>query len=151
MNALSIISELTRKKIRVTMSGSQVTLSAPKGTLTDDLVTKVRRAKPALIQSLRAIRKKAGADWDDVASDPSQLQAFTELLMIEQMREQGVAPDHYTAVTNCQHCGTVPIFKGCPPQVSGCPWCFNRIKGLAVPAIGRKSIDSRASLRPSHI
>ena len=135
MNALSIISELSSKSIRVIVNGSQVTLSAPKGALTDTLVSKAREAKPALIRSLNAIREKAGTDWDDVASNPSQLQAFTELLIIEQMREQGIAPDHYTTKTNCRYCGTVPIFEDCPPQVEGCPWCFNRIKGLFVPTI----------------
>ena len=56
-----------------------------------------------------------------------------ELLMIGEMRERGIVPDHYTAITKCKYCGPVPIFDGLPEKVNGCPWCFNRIKGLPIP------------------
>lgn len=135
MSAMSMISELSAKGIRVRVIGSKVVLSAPKGALTEVLVSKARREKFALIRALRAIREKAGADWDLIAGDPDQLKAFTEPLMVAQMREQGIVPEHYTAETDCKHCGTVPIFEGCSLQVAGCPWCFNRIKGLLVPTI----------------
>jgi len=82
------------------------------------------------------VREKSGKDWQEIANDPEQLKAFAELLMIGEMREKGVCPDHYTSETNCKHCGTVPIWEGCPPQVNGCPWCFNRLQGLPMPNEG---------------
>ncbi len=46
------------------------------------------------------------------------------------MRERGEAPAHYTSTAVCAHCGPVPIFSGAGERVLGCPWCFNRAKGL---------------------
>ena len=123
MSALPIFSELSGKGIRVRVDGSDLVLS-PKKALTSNLASRIKKEKPALIQSLQEIKRKAGADWDQIANDPTQLKAFAELIMIIEMRERGIVPDHYTAETECKHCGTVSIFEGCPPQVNGCPWCF---------------------------
>ena len=106
---------------------------SPKKALTPNLASRIKKEKPVLIQSLEEIKRKAGSDWDEIADDPAQLKAFAELLMIGEMRERGIVPDHYTSRTECKKCGTVPIWLGCPPQVNGCPWCFNRIKGLPMP------------------
>ena len=80
-----------------------------------------------------AIQREAEEDWDDVSNDPAQLVAFVDSLAIVQIRESGRVPDTYVSVTTCQNCGDVPIWLGCPAQVDGCPWCFNRIKGLPIP------------------
>ena len=58
-----------------------------------------------------------------------------ELVEIVQMRERGEIPAHYASTTTCKHCGPVPIWNGCPPEVQGCPWCFNRHKELPIPRI----------------
>ena len=134
MSALLIISELSDRGIRVRVDGPDLVLS-PKKALTPNLVSRLKNEKPALIQSLEELRRKAGADWEEIAGHPDQLKTFTELLMIVKMRENGITPDHYTSKTECKRCGTVPIFEGCPPQVNGCPWCFNRIKGRPIPFI----------------
>ncbi len=63
----------------------------------------------------------------------SQLGVGADMVAIIEMREKGLVPDHYTSETECKHCGPVPIFEGCPPQVMNCPWCLNRIKGLPIP------------------
>ena len=135
MSALPILSELYDMGIRVQLKGSELALSAPQGVLTERLVSRLRKEKPALLRSLSELRKKAGEDWQEIADDPDKLKVFTELLMIVEMREKGVAPDHYTRETCCKRCGTVPIFEGCPSQVDGCPWCFNRIKRLPIPGV----------------
>ena len=57
-----------------------------------------------------------------------------EMIRITRMRYEGKAPDHYTSATTCKHCGGVPIWEGCPPEVLGCPWCFNRLNGLPIPS-----------------
>ena len=64
-----------------------------------------------------------------------ELPVAAEMVTISQMREKGIVPDHYTAATNCEHCGPVPIWSGCPSEVKGCPWCFNRLKGLPIPGV----------------
>ena len=137
MSALPIISELSDKGIRVRVDGPDLVLS-PKAALTPNLASRIKKEKPVLIRSLEEIKRKAGPDWGGVANDPAQIKAFAELIMIDDMRDLGIVPDHYTSTTTCKHCGPVPIFEGCPPQVDGCPWCFNRIKGLPVPKEERR-------------
>ncbi len=133
MSALPILMEFSDKGIKVRVDGTDLALSAPIGTLTPTLVSRVKEEKAALLDSLDRIRKMAGSDWIDVSNDPEQLRAFADLLAIEDMRHRGIAPDHYTSTTECKHCGGVPIWEGCAPNVLGCPWCFNRIKGLPIP------------------
>ena len=65
--------------------------------------------------------------------EPNEIPIAAELIEIVQMRERGEIPAHYISTTTCKHCGPVPIWNGCPPEVQGCPWCFNRIKGLPIP------------------
>ena len=132
MSALALLSELSERGIKIRPNGRNVTVS-PERALTQDLCKRIKREKPTLIRELEKVRREAGADWEEIASDPKQLKAFYELMMITEMRRQGIAPDHYTATTTCKHCGPVPIWNGCPAVVQSCPWCFNRIKGLAIP------------------
>ena len=138
--SLPVLSELVDHGIRVQLDGPDLILT-PKDKLTDALVAEVRQEKSALIHILGRVRKLAGSDWDEIAADPEQLNAFAELLMIREMRERGIVPDHYTATTKCKHCGTVPIFEGCPPEVQGCPWCMNRVSGLPMPPRNKSHHD----------
>jgi hypothetical protein len=133
MSALPLLIEFSEKGIKVRVEGSDLALTAPKGALTSSLVSRIKEEKTELLISLDKIREKAGDDWLEVAKDPAQLKAFADLLAIEDMRQQGIVPDHYTATTVCRRCGPVPIWEGCAPVVAGCPWCFNRIKGLPIP------------------
>ena len=106
MRAQALISELSDRGITVRPNGPNVTLS-PKRHLTPALLDRVRREKTQLIQGLEKVRKEAGLDWDQIASDPQQLKVFYELMMISEMRELGIVPDHYTATTECEHCEVV--------------------------------------------
>ena len=80
-----------------------------------------------------------GSEWSELLENKNgelteqEIPVAREMVAIIEMREKGIVPDHYTAETECRHCGAVPIFEDCPPQVNGCPWCFNRIKGLPMP------------------
>ena len=80
-----------------------------------------------------------GSEWSELLENKNceleghQVPVAIEMVAIVEMREKDVCPDHYTAETECSHCGPVPIFPGCPPQVIGCPWCLNRLKGLPIP------------------
>ncbi len=135
MSALPIITEITDQGITARVEGDEVALSAPKGTLTPEVLAKLKRMKPELLRSLKESQERAEQDWEEISKSPEQLKAFAELVMIEDMRHRGIVPDHYTATTNCKHCGPVPIFEGCWPESDGCPWCFNRIKGLPMPGV----------------
>ena len=132
MSAQALLSELSDRGIRVRPNGQKINLS-PKEALTPELIDRIKSEKPSLLRELERLRKEAGNDWDEIAADPAQLKAFAELLMIVEMREKGICPDHYTATTNCKHCGPVPFWEGCPSEVQGCPWCMNRLKGLSIP------------------
>ena len=70
------------------------------------------------------LRILAGPDWPEISADPLQLEAFRVAAETAARIRLGIVPEHYTNTTKCKHCGTVPIFEGCPPQVIGCPWCF---------------------------
>lgn len=137
MNAGQIMSELSELGVTVRVQGRELALIAPKGALTPTLVSRVKKEKPALLISLDKFREKAGDDWEEISNDPDQLKVLTELLMIEDMRQKGICPDHYTVETVCKRCGTVPIWPGCPSEVLGCPWCFNRLMGLPMPKSSR--------------
>ncbi len=133
MSALPAISEFSKQGITARVEGDELVVSAPKGTLTPEVLARLKSKKPELLRSLRELQERAGSDWDEVSADPAKLKSFAELVMIEDMRHRGIVPDHYTATTNCKHCGPVPIFEGCWPESDECPWCFNRIKGLPMP------------------
>ena len=132
MSALPLLIEFSDKGIKVRVDGLDLVLT-PRKALTSNLALRVKKEKSALLTSLDKIRQKAGDDWEEVNNDPEQLKAFADLLAIEDMRLSGIVPDHYTSETECKRCGTVPIFAGCPPKIIGCPWCFNRLKGLPIP------------------
>ena len=83
-----------------------------------------------------------GSEWSELLENKNgeltedEIPVAIEIVAIIEMREKGICPDHYTAKTECKNCGSVPIWSGCPLKVSGCPWCFNRHKGLPMPNAG---------------
>jgi len=135
MSALPLLIEFSDKHIKVRVDGAELALLGPKGALTPCLVSRIKEEKAALLVSLEKIREKAGDDWEEVSDSPDQLKVFADMLAIEDMRRRGIAPDHYTSITRCRHCGPVPIWEGCSSRVLGCPWCLNRHKGLPIPRV----------------
>jgi hypothetical protein len=79
------------------------------------------------------LRLLAGDDWPEISADPAQLEAFKAAAETIELIQNGVIPEHYTAITDCRRCGTVPIFPGCPSRVEGCPWCFSRSRAPSYP------------------
>lgn len=86
------------------------------------------------------VEAEAGNDWPLIKNDRESLFAFRQALITRRMIERGEVPEHYTTSTNCRRCGFVPIFEGCPPEVQGCPWCFNRIRGFPIPRVNRRDM-----------
>ncbi len=79
------------------------------------------------------------SEWSELLKNrnveflPDEMPVVAKMVEIAEMRERGHIPGHYTSTTTCKHCGPVPIWDGCPPEIQGCPWCFNRHKGLPIP------------------
>ena len=144
MSAFPAISEISEQGISARNEGDELVLSAPKGTLTPEVIAKLKSRKPELLRSLKELQERAGPDWEDVSGDPAKLKAFAERVMITDMRQRGIVPDHYTATTNCRRCGPVPIFEDWEPELDGCPWCFNRIMGLPIPATSQSIIEGQS-------
>jgi hypothetical protein len=87
-----------------------------------------------------------GSEWSELLENAKgeltecELPIASDMVAIMEMREKGLAPDHYTSTTTCKHCGPVPIWEGCPLEVNGCPWCFNRRKNQPIPSTIIKSL-----------
>lgn len=83
----------------------------------------------------KELKEFLGEDWDDYKNNPEALALWADLLFKNQLIEQGIAPNNFTAITDCVQCGYVYV----PPslvnggKVLGCPWCWNRAKALAIP------------------
>lgn len=84
---------------------------------------------------LSELRELAGKDWRELTERPELLECFAEIVSVRKMREKGIVPPTYTAVTVCAGCGPVPIFPGVADHVLGCPWCMNRAAGKPVPRV----------------
>jgi len=129
---MPLIMDLAGEGIFPYVNGNKVVLT-PAANVTDVLRRQVRDNKRSLMSGLIELQQLAGSDWDAFEVYPDQLRAFAEMVMSTEMRHHGIAPDHYTSEQECSHCGIVPMWPGCPPKVSSCVWCFNRIKGLPIP------------------
>ncbi len=81
------------------------------------------------------------SEWSELLENKNgelteqEIPTAEDMVAITQMRQKGIVPDHYTATTNCKHCGPVPIFEGNWPESDACPWCFNRLQGLPMPGV----------------
>ena len=81
------------------------------------------------------LKEFLGEDWGDYKDNPEALEHWSNLLAENHLIDQGEVPSSFTATTHCIACGDVFI----PPslvnggKVLGCPWCWNRTKGLPVP------------------
>ena len=86
--------------------------------------------------TLFELKEVAGDDWPDIEHDSKMIKALASSISIRHMRESGEIPPDYIHKAVCDGCGPVWLFvKG---HVQGCPWCFNRKKGLSIP---RPTID----------
>jgi hypothetical protein len=130
MSATELFASLVQQGYDLDSDGDQLAVSGPP--LTDDLRELIRDNKPAFCE-LANLKADAGPDWGWVAQDAKTLLAFAELMRTNRRKWLGQIPDHWTWETICQRCGPVPIWPGCPPKVSGCPWCFNRVRGDPMP------------------
>jgi hypothetical protein len=83
------------------------------------------------------LREWLGDDWGMYEGNQPALEAWVSLIKDAAMVKKGIAPDNYTATTECAGCGVVPV----PPEqangghVLGCMWCQNRYYNRPMPKI----------------
>ncbi|EKE01161.1 MAG: hypothetical protein ACD_21C00202G0010 [uncultured bacterium] len=84
---------------------------------------------------LKNLKSFLGDDWDDYKDNPEALKLWADLLFTNNLIEQGQVPDNFAAITRCNSCGYVyvPSELTNGGSVLGCPWCWNRVKGLPIP------------------
>jgi len=148
MSALPLIKECHDKGINIRVEGSEIVLTAPKGTLTPELVSRVKKEKPALLVSLGKtalrsvqcvdmlarrlwryhydeLQEAAGDAWALISINPDKLFDFMTAEATRQILKSGRMPDTFTASAHCQNCGQVPVEEDLPDEVDECVWCMN--------------------------
>ena len=162
MNTAELLTEVQRRGIQLRAEGASLHYQAPKGTLTADLRAKLKAHKAELLTALEKptaeriaqdhgltladLKQAAGPDWAKVENDTATLAGVANSITIRRMRERGEVPSNYTSTTICAHCGPVPIYPGMAERVLGCPWCFNRVKGLPMPKPSKTKSTTEAQL-----
>ncbi len=159
MSALPLISECHDKGIKIRIEGSEIVLSAPEGTLTPELVSKVKKEKPALLASLgktalRSVQcvdmlarklwrehydeleQQAGDSWALISNDPDKLMDFAHHEATRRILKDGRMPDTFTSVAHCRKCGLVPVDEGLSDEIAECPWCMNGLTATPIPGNG---------------
>ena len=68
--------------------------------------------------------------WRCGEVDGESLAAFAASRDQRREMERGICPASYTEQATCAQCG--PIWLWTPGEVLGCPWCWNRIRGLPI-------------------
>ncbi len=157
MNAEALLVEVQQMGVHLQVRGNKLRAEVPQDILTPELMVKLKAHKTELLDilgkpgaeriaqdhglTLADLKQSAGLDWPEIPEDRATLEALARAIQIRRMRERGEVPPHYTSTSICWHCGPVPIFPGVGEQVEGCPWCFNRVRGLSVPR-PQKCVDT---------
>ena len=85
--------------------------------------------KPREVRDALASEDIGGWRSGDVCVET--LAAFAASLDQRRGMERGTRPTSYSKQATCAQCG--PIWLWTPGDVLGCPWCWNRIRGLPIP------------------
>ena len=126
MNALPLISAFADRDVSVVVTGSELTLNAPKGALTSKLIDRLRQDKADVLKWLAELRAILGDDWEEISQEPAQLRDAANSLMTQISRQRGEIPSHYTVTVHCQTCSRdVPHFPVDDDTVGACVWCLN--------------------------
>ncbi len=153
MNTAALLNEVTRRGIKLKPDGDALCYTAPKDALTPDLLVELKTHKAELLAELSVSITLPDTPEDDILAEAQRIagnepnlsedeyQALIRAIQTRRMRERGDVPPRYTSTTICRYCGPVPIFPGVGERVEGCPWCFNRVRGLSVPR-PQKCVDT---------
>ena len=143
MTISALIDDLSTDGVILTLYKGRIKARGPIGTISANVVRRIRSNKPEIIRFLtdelleRAAAAVPGVTADDLRSNldtedwqDSALIAFEPLRglahAIHNSRElkAGRVPKGWDATTECAVCGPVRIFPGGSKTVLGCPWCL---------------------------
>ena len=124
----------------------------------DALIERLKAVKPQIMMRLRLesaaaeacvslmgyitpaalLSKLAPEDLADLEAMPTDqavrfLRAFATATVWTDMRRQGIAPPGWDKPATCKLCGPVLLWTSI--DVSGCPWCWNRLHGVKIPRL----------------
>ena len=139
-----LIDDLSTDGIVLVLHKGQIKASGPSGTISADVVARLRTNKPDIIQFLkndllnRAAAAVPGVTAEDLRNNlDAEHWRDIDLICFESLRglahairntrdlAAGRVPEGWDAITECAVCGPVPIFPGGSKAVLGCPWCLN--------------------------
>lgn len=143
MSIQALIDDLSTDGINLTLYRGQIKARGPTGTISADVVARLRSKKPEIVRFLanELLERAAAAvpgvtandlranldaeDWQDsalIAFEP--LRGLAHAIHNNRELKAGRVPKGWDATTECAVCGPVPIFPGGSKAVLGCPWCF---------------------------
>lgn len=151
MRALAILEEGRRHGLRFSIKGDKLHVEPVPS---PETLERLRCAKPEIVAALklealaaeackppsgyitpaRLIAKLAPEDLADVQgmADPLPfLRSFATATVWTEMRQRGIAPPGWDKCATCERCG--PVFLWAEIKVAGCPWCWNRTRGVRIP------------------
>lgn len=95
------------------------------------------------------VHKLTTDELAEITGEPDKvLSAYLRALECTAVREAGQVPDEYDKKAYCRGCGWVWLFT--TGTVDGCPWCWNRAKGLPIPRPAVRCIDCQHFKRTEH-
>ena len=151
MSAVALLEEAHHLGLRISIRGENLHIDpAPD----PEVLNRIKAVKPDLMRALKIeaaateavkglsgyiteaelLAKLAPEDVTELeaATDPLPfLRSFTIACVWTAFRRDGIVPPGWDKPAHCAHCGTV--FLWATIHVSGCPWCWNRCKGLKIP------------------
>jgi len=140
MGVSEVLDRLHDYGIRMLANGDKLVIEAP-NPLTEEERVFIREHKKQIITqiakgtvngiTLYELKEVAGEDWAGIENDSKKIEALAGFITIRHMRERGEIPPDYIHKAICNGCGPVWLFV--TGHVQGCPWCFNRKKGLPIP------------------
>ena len=84
---------------------------------------------------IERLKNRLGEDWIEYKDNREALKAWDNLFTNVDLIAQSKVPPEFTVTTHCAGCGDVFISPSLinGGSVLGCPWCWNRTKGLSIP------------------
>lgn len=115
----------------------------------NDTATRLLRIAKAKELPASLVHKLTSDELAEVTGEPDKvLAAYLRALECTRVREAGQIPDEYHKKAYCRGCGWVWLFMS--GTADGCPWCWNRAKGLPIPRPAVHCIDCRHFQRTDH-
>lgn len=140
MDVVTVLNEFSDYGITMSATDDKLVIESKKP-ITEKQRTLIKEYKRQIIDqiakemihgiTLSELKEVAGEDWSDIKHDHKMQEALADAINIRHMREKGEIPPDYIHKAECAGCGPVWLFAS--GRFQGCPWCFNRSRGLPIP------------------